>query len=72
MSPERCCGKPLRLKSDIWQIGCVLYYLMTMKHPFYGQVNTSILIGLYYDSSVPTIIDTIGHVFQSKVNASGQ
>ncbi|XP_050437010.1 serine/threonine-protein kinase Nek8-like [Adelges cooleyi] len=37
MSPEQCCGKPLRLKSDIWQIGCVLYYLMSMKHPFYGQ-----------------------------------
>lgn len=40
MSPEQCCGKYLRLKSDIWQIGCVLYYLMTMKHPFYGQVKT--------------------------------
>lgn len=39
MSPELCCGKPLRLKNDIWQIGCVLYYLMTMNHPFYGLVN---------------------------------
>ncbi|XP_050536503.1 serine/threonine-protein kinase Nek8-like isoform X2 [Daktulosphaira vitifoliae] len=37
MSPEQCCGKPLRLKSDIWQVGCVLYYLMSMKHLFYGQ-----------------------------------
>ncbi|XP_060852068.1 serine/threonine-protein kinase Nek8-like [Rhopalosiphum padi] len=37
MSPEQCCGKPLRLKSDIWQIGCVLYYLITSKHPFYAE-----------------------------------
>lgn len=40
MSPEECCGKPLRLSNDIWQIGCVLYYLMTRSHPFTGQVNT--------------------------------
>lgn len=39
MSPEQCCGKLLRLKSDIWQLGCVLYYLMTMKHPFHGLVS---------------------------------
>lgn len=46
MSPEQCCGKYLRLKSDIWQIGCVLYYLITMGHPFYGQVK--IIMLLYY------------------------
>lgn len=43
MSPEQCCGKPLRLKSDIWQIGCVLYYLITSKHPFYAEVSIKII-----------------------------
>ena len=34
MSPEICDGKPYGQKSDIWALGCLLYELMTFKHPF--------------------------------------
>lgn len=37
LSPELCEEKPYNHKSDIWSLGCVLYELCTMKHPFEAQ-----------------------------------
>jgi len=34
LSPELCEEKPYNHKSDIWSLGCVLYELCTLKHPF--------------------------------------
>jgi serine/threonine protein kinase len=34
MSPEICDGKPYDHKSDIWALGCLLYEMLTFKHPF--------------------------------------
>jgi len=34
LSPELCEDKPYNIKSDIWALGCVLYELCTLKHPF--------------------------------------
>ena len=34
LSPELCEEKPYNHKSDIWSLGCVLYELCTMRHPF--------------------------------------
>ena len=34
LSPELCEEKPYNNKSDIWSLGCVLYELCTLKHPF--------------------------------------
>ena len=34
MSPEVCQNKPYTLKSDIWSLGCLLYELCTLDHPF--------------------------------------
>ncbi len=36
MSPEICEDKPYDEKSDVWAIGCLLYELLTLKHPFTG------------------------------------
>lgn len=33
-SPEMCNGLPYTAKNDIWALGCVLFELMTGKHPF--------------------------------------
>lgn len=52
MSPEQCFGKPLRLKSDIWQIGCVLYYLITTKHPFVAKVSKKVIRGTSGDIEI--------------------
>lgn len=34
LSPELCEEKAYNNKSDIWSLGCVLYELCTLKHPF--------------------------------------
>lgn len=34
LSPEICQGKGYNVKSDIWSLGCILYELCTLKHPF--------------------------------------
>uniref|UniRef100_A0A8C9QVX3 non-specific serine/threonine protein kinase n=1 Tax=Scleropages formosus TaxID=113540 RepID=A0A8C9QVX3_SCLFO len=37
LSPEICEGRPYNNKTDIWSLGCVLYELCTLKHPFEGS-----------------------------------
>lgn len=34
LSPEMCEEKPYNEKSDIWALGCVLYEMCALKHPF--------------------------------------
>jgi len=34
MSPEVCENRPYNHKSDIWALGCVVYELCMLKHPF--------------------------------------
>lgn len=34
-SPESLCNKSISNKSDMYSIGCILYYLITGEHPVY-------------------------------------
>ncbi|XP_053564360.1 serine/threonine-protein kinase Nek5 isoform X2 [Bombina bombina] len=34
LSPEICENKPYNNKTDLWSLGCVLYELCALKHPF--------------------------------------
>jgi len=34
LSPEICEDRPYNNKSDIWSLGCVLYEMCSLKHPF--------------------------------------
>ena len=36
LSPEICENKPYDHKSDVWSLGCVLYEMLTLTHPFEG------------------------------------
>ncbi|XP_065108489.1 serine/threonine-protein kinase Nek5 isoform X2 [Paramisgurnus dabryanus] len=37
LSPEICENQPYNNKTDIWSLGCVLYELCTLRHPFEGS-----------------------------------
>ncbi|KAJ7341508.1 hypothetical protein JRQ81_005692 [Phrynocephalus forsythii] len=37
LSPEICENRPYNNKTDIWSLGCVLYELCTLRHPFDGN-----------------------------------
>uniref|UniRef100_A0A4W3JP67 non-specific serine/threonine protein kinase n=1 Tax=Callorhinchus milii TaxID=7868 RepID=A0A4W3JP67_CALMI len=37
LSPEICENRPYNNKTDIWSLGCVLYELSTLNHPFEGK-----------------------------------
>uniref|UniRef100_A0A7S0VHZ0 non-specific serine/threonine protein kinase n=1 Tax=Hemiselmis tepida TaxID=464990 RepID=A0A7S0VHZ0_9CRYP len=51
LSPELCEGRPYNDKSDVWSLGCVLYELCTLKHPFdasnQGALILKIIRGKY-------------------------
>ncbi|XP_030614424.1 serine/threonine-protein kinase Nek5 isoform X2 [Archocentrus centrarchus] len=56
LSPEICESRPYNNKTDIWSLGCVLYELCTLKHPFEAsslrQLVSKICRGRY--SPVPS------------------
>ena len=41
LSPEVCEDRPYNNKSDIWALGCVLYELCTLRHPFEAKNQAS-------------------------------
>lgn len=55
LSPEICENRPYNNKTDIWSLGCVLYELCSLRHPFEGnslhQLVSKICRGRY--SPVP-------------------
>ena len=44
MSPELCQGRPYSYKSDVWALGCVLYEMCTLKHPFVATNMASLVV----------------------------
>ena len=37
MAPEACQNQPVTDKSDVWALGCILFELCTLKHPFEAE-----------------------------------
>jgi NIMA (never in mitosis gene a)-related kinase 1/4/5 len=44
LSPEVCEDKPYTFKSDIWALGCVLYEMCSLKHPFQSSSLINLVI----------------------------
>ena len=44
LSPEVCEDRPYNSKSDIWSLGCILYELCTLKHPFEAKNQAALLL----------------------------
>lgn len=69
LSPELCEEKPYNNKSDIWSLGCVLYEMCTLRHPFeamnQGALILKILRGKYnpipatYSRSLVELVDKL-------------
>jgi serine/threonine protein kinase len=43
MSPEQVQGRRANERSDIWAFGCVVYEMLTGRHPFTGETVTDLL-----------------------------
>uniref|UniRef100_A0A3B1JKU1 non-specific serine/threonine protein kinase n=1 Tax=Astyanax mexicanus TaxID=7994 RepID=A0A3B1JKU1_ASTMX len=69
LSPEICENRPYNNKTDMWSLGCVLYELCTLRHPFEGsslrQLIVRICKGYYtpvsqrYSSDLRTLVSQL-------------
>ncbi len=44
LSPEICEEKPYNEKSDVWALGCILYELINLKHPFNASNQAALFL----------------------------
>lgn len=44
LSPEMAEEKPYNEKSDVWALGCVLYELCTLRHPFEANNQSALML----------------------------
>jgi NIMA (never in mitosis gene a)-related kinase len=44
LSPELCEEKPYNNKSDIWSLGCVMYEMCTLRHPFEAANQAALIL----------------------------
>ncbi|KAH0789248.1 CAMK family protein kinase [Histomonas meleagridis] len=53
ISPELCQGMEYNAKSDIWALGCILYELCTLKHPFDSNCLNGLIIKIVRNKPAP-------------------
>mmetsp|Transcript_24171 Transcript_24171/g.42950 ORF Transcript_24171/g.42950 Transcript_24171/m.42950 type:complete len:751 (-) Transcript_24171:32-2284(-) len=53
LSPELCEEKPYNVKSDVWALGCVLYEMCTLRHPFDAQNQGALVLKIIRGSFAP-------------------
>ncbi|XP_029958590.1 serine/threonine-protein kinase ULK4 [Salarias fasciatus] len=72
-APEVLEGCETNMRSDLWALGCVLYYMYTGKPPFYSDIQTE-LTDMILHHEVPPPTQTVSSVrppssdFQSLLN----
>ncbi|CAI2369880.1 unnamed protein product [Moneuplotes crassus] len=44
LSPEVCEDKPYNHKCDIWSLGCILYEICALKHPFEAKTQAELMV----------------------------
>jgi NIMA (never in mitosis gene a)-related kinase len=68
LSPEVCEDRPYNNKSDIWSLGCVLYELCCLKHPFQAQNQAELLLKIVkgkYESLPKKYSKELGEIVHS-------
>ena len=58
VSPEMCKNKPYNEKSDIWALGCILYEMLTFRHPFTASNQAALFIKILNGNYTPLPPDT--------------
>lgn len=53
LAPERGQGEPLDIRSDLWSLGCTLFFLLTGRLPFQGECHASRLLSHRIDDPIP-------------------
>lgn len=53
LSPEICSGKAYNAKSDVWSLGCVLYELCTLQHPFDANNINALVVKIVKNEPAP-------------------
>jgi NIMA (never in mitosis gene a)-related kinase len=61
LSPEICRGELYSSPTDIWQLGCVLYELLTFSHPFNGKTLSSLVKTITQGKYKPISPDNTGY-----------
>jgi serine/threonine protein kinase len=46
MSPEQARGLPVDRRSDIWSFGCMLFEMLTRRHPFRGETLNDTIVAI--------------------------
>lgn len=57
VAPERLCGAPTDIRSDLYSVGALLYQLLLGRPPFVGDVPTVVREHLYGDPVRPSRLD---------------
>ncbi len=52
-SPERKRGEPVEIRSDIYSLGAVLYYMLAGVHPFEDAAPPAVIDGVVVEEPVP-------------------
>lgn len=53
LSPEICEEKPYNEKSDIWALGCCIYQMATLNHPFNASSQPALIMKILRDQYKP-------------------
>jgi hypothetical protein len=64
LSPELCENKPYNEKSDVWALGCVLYELASLKHPFDASNQGALILKIIRGKFPPLTASYSPHVRQ--------
>ena len=68
LSPEVCEDRPYNQKSDIWSLGCILYEMCSLKHPFEAKNQAALLLKIIRGKyeSIPRIYSrALGEIVHS-------
>lgn len=67
LSPEICQRQPYNHKSDIWAMGCVLYEMISLRHPFESTDFAQLVLKILHGDFTP-IPENHGTLLQDLVS----